>query len=207
MKMKQLLLLTLFLPVAWCHAQSDSPLGRYIGVSWNMNKPLSNGAFVSDFSTQGLQFIYRQGINEQFSIGGDLNYAVYKGYTPRKTYYGDSGALTTDYFNYVQSFGLTLTGDYLFSSDKKLIPFAGLGIGAAFADFKTYYNIYSKTDGSWGLLIRPQAGVMYRFGRSNNWGISVAAYFDYTTIKSSDFDFANFNSAGIRLAILFLNLE
>lgn len=193
--------------IAALAARGQSSMKRYIGVSWAINKPLSNTSYVSDVSNQGMQLTYREVINDRFAMGGDFNLSVYKGYTPRQTYYGDSGALTSDYFKYVQTIGLTLNGDYLFSSDKKLIPFLGLGLGASYNEFKTYYNIYSTTDSSWGVLVRPQAGAIYRIGKNGMWGVSAAAYFDYSSCKSTEFDYTNFTCVGIKLALVALNVE
>jgi hypothetical protein len=93
--------------------------------------------------------------------------------------------------------------DYLFLPvDKVAVPYAGLGLGLAYDKFAQYYNIYGGTGDSWGLMARPEAGVLVGFGSNSSWRIKLAAHYDYATNNNSDFGISGFSSVGVQFGIV-----
>src|SRR5689334_2996599 len=103
---------------------------RFFSVSYDVNQPLSNTDFIGNTSGKGFKLGYREIINEHFLIGVDFNSATFNDYAPRQTYVSETGAFTSDFYRYAYTYGLTLSGDYIFFPDKRFQPFAGLGVGA-----------------------------------------------------------------------------
>jgi outer membrane protein W len=157
-------------------------------------------------AVKGFQFGYHEKINDHFYMGVDFNNMIYSEHTPRQTYYSTTGDLTTDFYKYVVSYGGVLAGEYYFSPDKRLVPFVGLGVGANYNSYSLYYNIYSSKDDGWGVLVRPQAGVIFKLGQKQSWGIIAAVHYDYSTAKSTYFNYSNFNSLGLRVGIVVTKL-
>jgi hypothetical protein len=172
-------------------------------VNWSVNQPLSNRDFVSKTSFRGVRVGYRELINEKVAAGIDLNAYSYKGYEDRQTYVSNGGAITTDFFKYVTSYGATFVVEYYFLTESKIMPYAGLGIGAAHNKFDVFYNLYSTTQGSWGFLARPQVGAWMKLGQKSSWALHGSIQADIATTKSTDFDYHNFNTLGLQIGFVY----
>jgi hypothetical protein len=186
-------------------ASGQSIYERYFALSYDVNMPMSNTGFVTNTATRGFQVGFRKKISEKIYAGLDLNNATYTSHIPRQTYYSDAGALTTDFYNYVYSYGGTVAGDYYFSTEKKVMPFVGLGLGASYNTYTQYYNVFTNTDKAWGLLVRPQAGALFKLGKFESWGLITAVHFDYSTARSKDFRTNNFMNVGLRVGVMFFD--
>lgn len=174
-------------------------------VGWNFNTPLVNRDFIEKPSSRGARVGYRELIREQWAIGVDLTWATFDDYEPRQTYYNQNSTLTTDFTNYANNYGALLTADYYFFTERKVMPYAGLGAGLAYNSYKVYYNVYSGGDNSFGLMLRPQAGVWIKFNERKNWAFNAGVHFDYSTAKSSDLGYKNFLNAGFEIGVVFLD--
>jgi outer membrane protein W len=174
-------------------------------VGWNVNSPLVNKDFAGKSSTHGARVGYRERVREKLAVGIDLTWATYDDYIPRQTYVSTGSAITTDYVNYANNYGALLTGDYYFFTDKKVMPYVGLGAGIAYNNYKVYYNVYSTGDNAFGFLARPQAGVWIKFSEQRNWGLNAGVHFDFSTARSKDMGYTNFMNAGFELGLVFLD--
>jgi hypothetical protein len=174
-------------------------------VGWNVNSPLVNKDFAGKSSTHGARVGYRERIREKLAVGVDLTWATYDDYIPRQTYVSTGSAITTDYVNYANNYGALLTGDYYFFTDRKVMPYVGLGAGIAYNNYKVYYNVYSTGDNAFGFLARPQAGVWIKFSEQRNWGLNAGVHFDFSTARSKDMGYTNFMNAGFELGLVFLD--
>lgn len=173
--------------------------------SWDLNKPLSNDKFISNSSNTGTKFGFRKRLNEEDKlwVGGDFGWAVYKQYVPTQTYTVGTQSLTTDLYNYTYNYSLVANIDYFFLPMKGLfVPYAGLGIGGSYVKFAQYYNIYGTTGDSWGVMIRPEAGILLGFKESSPWRIKAAYHYDYSSNTNSDFNYKNFMNTGIQVGIV-----
>ncbi len=203
MKTKHILLVLFFCPVLLVQAQEN-----YFYITWNGNKPLSSTDYIDNFSGRGAKVGFRKfiGTERRFSAGVDFNWAQYDEYKPRQTFVNESGAITTDYFNYIYQYGLTVSGQYYFPLGEKetFFPYVGLGLGANRNEYNMYYNIYTDTDQVFGFLARPEAGILIRIGERRRMGIMAAVHYDYSTNKSDQFEYDNFSSVGVQLGVIML---
>jgi opacity protein-like surface antigen len=174
-------------------------------VSWSINQPLSNTDFVGNTSARGGRLGYRELINEKFAAGVDLNWATYDDYIDRQTYTSSTGAITTDFFKYVESYGATVVVDYYFLTEGKIMPYVGLGLGGAYNNFKLYYNIFSSGNGAWGLLARPQAGAWIKLGEHSSWAFHTSVQFDFATTRNTDLGYNNFSNVGFQIGLVRLD--
>lgn len=199
--MKKIILMLLFvLPMVAVHAQQN-----YFYISWDINKPTSSTDWISGTSSAGGKAGYRAFLNnEKISIGLDLNWGAYDQYEPTQTFESEHGAITTDYFNYIYTYGIAVSGQYNFTVGEgdRFFPYAGIGFGANHNEYVQYYNIYSDTDKQWGFLARPEAGIIIKLGRT--WGVLGAVHYDYSTNKSDFFDYKNFSALGFQIGAVFL---
>jgi opacity protein-like surface antigen len=178
---------------------------KYIYVNLDINTPLSNKGWLDKTSSRGLKFGYRKFITEKFSAGLDLGVANYSQYFPKETFEYPSGALTTDYFNYITSYTVTASGQYYFGGNDIFHPYAGIGLGAMNNQYTQYYNIYTDVDRSWGFLARPEAGVLVRISQRRSIGLMAAIHYDYATNQSDDNNYSNFTGFGVQVGVMFLD--
>jgi opacity protein-like surface antigen len=178
---------------------------KYFYANLDVNTPYSNKSWLGRTSTNGLKLGYRAFINERFSAGVDLGYASFDQYFPKRTFEYPSGALTTDYFNYITSYTLAASGQYNFKLNDLFYPYVGIGLGAANLEYAQYYNIYSEVERSWGFLARPEAGILVRVFKRKSIGLMGAVHYDYMTNKSENNDYSNFSSLGFQVGVMFMD--
>jgi hypothetical protein len=178
---------------------------KIMSISWDVNMPLSNREWIDETSVRGVRLSYRKLLDDKFMAGADFNWATYSTYVPTTTFVFNDGALTTDYFNYIYSYGLTISGDYILpiGNREHIIPFAGLGIGASMNGFTTYYNIYQDRENSWGFLVSPKIGACFPFGK--RIGAFASLHYDFSTSKAESLGYDNFSSMGVQVGIAFLS--
>jgi hypothetical protein len=181
---------------------------NYFYINWNGNIPLSSTEFIDNTSARGAKIGYRMffGRDRRFSAGVDFNWAQYDQYKPRETFVNESGAITTDYFNYIYQYGLTASSQYYFplGENDRFFPYVGLGLGANRNEYTVYYNIYTDADKAFGFLARPEAGILVRLGSRRKMGLMAAVHYDFSTNKSDALDYSNFSTVGFQLGIMML---
>ena len=177
---------------------------KYVYLNLNVLKPTSNTDWIEDVTASAGRIGYRGFIRPNFSAGLDLGWATYDQYKPPVTIENSTGAITTDYFNYIYSYTGVISGQYYFKEEgeDRLFPYAGLGLGAATNEYVLYYNIYDDTERSWGFLARPELGVLFRFSERSSLGIMAAVHYDYSTNKSEKFNYDNFSALGFQIGII-----
>lgn len=177
---------------------------KYFYLNLDGSKPLSNTDWIKDFSFAGGKIGYRGFIRPNFSAGLDLGWANFDQYEPTVTKQTGTGAITTDYFHYIYSYSAVVSGQYYFKheDEDRLFPYAGLGLGAVTNEYVLYYNIYEDTERSWGFLMRPELGVLFRFTERGSVGIMAAIHYDYATNKSEKFNYKNFSAFGFQIGLM-----
>lgn len=203
MKTKYILILVFLCTVVIAEAQEN-----YFYINWNGNVPLSSKEYIDNTSARGAKIGYRMffGRDRRFSAGVDFNWAQYDEYKPKETFENETGAITTDYFNYIYQYGLTVSSQYYFPLGEKeqFFPYVGLGLGANRNEYTVYYNIYTDVDKAYGFLTRPEAGILVRIGSRRKIGAMAAVHYDFSTNKSDAFDYSNFSTVGFQLGIMIL---
>ena len=185
--------------------KSGRDFDTFYFLSWDNNQPSSNTDFVSSASSLGSKFGFRKRLNnvDRLWAGADFGWAVYKEYFPYTTYTLGTRSLSTDLYDYVYSYNLGATMDYfIFPMERLVVPYGGLTIGAAYDKFTQYYNIYGSSGESWGLLLRPEAGVLIGFKENSSWRIKAAIHFDYSSNSNKDFGYKSFTNTGFQIGIV-----
>jgi hypothetical protein len=179
----------------------------YYTVSLDFNKPLSNTDWINSTSAFGLKIGYHRMLNAKFSLGGELNASTYKQYHPTETFYNDdgTGAVTTDYFNYIYAYGAVVSGRYHFTYDKLINPYVGVGLGVAYNKYTRYYNVYGDQNKAFGFLARPEAGMLIRFSQRRAVAGLLGVHYDYSTAKDKTNGYNSFSNLGINVGIVILD--
>ena len=194
----------IILILVWVSPLKAQYFDKTYSVAWDVNMPLNNKDYVNQVSARGFKLGYREMITEKVFGGVDFTNSTYTKHIPRQTYINGTNAITTDLYNYVYNYGLTLSFDYFFTTEKKLMPYAGLGVGASFMSYRQFYNVYSSLDESWGVLVRPQGGVLYKLKEDARWAFLAGIHYDYSSAKSKGFELDAFNNIGLQVGVIML---
>jgi hypothetical protein len=179
---------------------------KYFYLNLDINTPLSNTSWLGATSTRGLRVGYRHFITRSFSAGIDFGWASYNEYFPRQTFETSTGAVTTDYFNYLTSISVAASAQYNFKMKSEILyPYVGIGLGAMGNEYTTYYNVYTNQESSWGFLARPEAGVLIRFSKRRAIGAMAAVHYDYSTNQSENGGYSNFSAVGFQIGVMFMD--
>jgi hypothetical protein len=179
---------------------------KYFYINLDFNTPLSNTSWLGATSTRGVKGGYRHFITRSFSAGVDLSWASYNEYFPRQTFENSTGAVTTDYFNYLTSISVVASAQYNFKLKSEIVyPYVGIGLGAMSNEYTTYYNVYTNQESSWGFLSRPEAGVLIRFSKRRAIGAMAAVHYDYSTNQSENGGYSNFSAVGFQVGVMFMD--
>jgi len=197
--MRYILLMIVFFAASHLLAQE-----KYMYLSLDATKPLSNTAWIEDVSFSAGKLGYRGFIRPDFSAGLDIGWANFDQYEPTSTKQNPTGAITTDYFHYIYSYSAVVSAQYYFKpeDEDRFFPYAGLGLGANTNEYVLYYNIYEDAERSWGFLARPEIGILFRFTERSSLGIMAALHYDYSTNQSEKFNYGNFSSIGFQLGLI-----
>ncbi len=178
----------------------------YVYFNWDVNTPLTNKEWIDNTSLRGARAGFRKfiGVERKFSAGLDINWSYFDDYKPTETFQNPNGAITTDYFNNIFQMGAAVSSQYHFkvTNAEYLFPYVGLGLGAARNTYSVSYNIYKDEENSWGMLARPEAGILVRIGTRRKLGLMAAVHYDYSTAKSNDYGYNNFSTVGFQLGIM-----
>ena len=180
---------------------------NYFYAALDLSKPIANTSWVNDISTRGARIGYRAFLTEKVSAGVDIGWNLLDEYKPRETFQTGSGAITTDYFNYIYSYSFAVSGQYNFKMGdrEKIRPYTGLGLGVSNQEYVKYYNFYSEADKSWGFLMRPEAGIMVKLSERRSVGAIAAIHYDYSTNRMKNFDYKGFSALGFQIGLVIIN--
>ena len=201
--MKRLLIILFALATVTAMAQP-----KYFYLALDYNAPMSNKNWIGDGSAKGIRLGYRAFVSDRFSAGIDVGSYAVNDYKPTTTIENESGAITTDYFNYVYAYTAVLSGQYNFlvGDGDMIFPYGGLGVGANYNEYVQYYNIYNNAAKAFGFLVRPEAGVLVRFGTRRSLGAMAAVHYDFSTNQTQEFNYKNFTTLGFQVGLIFMDL-
>ena len=174
--------------------------GFYLG--WNTLKPLTDKTFIDKTSSAGVKVGYTRFLNDRFGFGIEGSYNTLNDYIPRQTYEYPGGAITTDIYNYLYYFSLVANAQYYFMQGERFTPYASLGMGIAFSEYRIFYNVYEDADNRQSFVARPEVGTFFRIKEYSAWGIKTSISYDYTTNKSQYFDVDNFSGINFLVGII-----
>jgi hypothetical protein len=197
-------LLVLLTANASLHAQKNGAGQAFheLGyLSWDISSPKSD--FVKKTSLSGGTFGFRKMLkNKKVSIGADFSWNSYYEYAPTATYQLKDGAVTTDLYKYLYTSIPTINAHYYFGGGGDIHPYAGLALGAAYADEQLYYNTFVTEDTQWGFLVRPEVGALIKVNPQTGWGILAAVRYSYSTNKQTEFKIDNLQAIGFQLGVV-----
>lgn len=183
------------------HAAAQSRSDNMVALSWEVSFPTNND-FLKETSWAGGRIEFRHFLKPNFSIGLGLSWNAFDEYIPTKTYknIGGNTAVTTDMVRQIYTVPMTALAHYYFTvSNKNIKPYAGLGLGAQYAEQNAFFNVYEVGDNNWGFVVRPEIGSLFRIG--SNAHILFAGSYNISTNKNDAFDISSLKQFALNLGI------
>jgi outer membrane protein W len=170
-------------------------------ISWEVAIP-NNSNYVSKTSFTNGRLEYRHLYNDQFALGASIGWNSFNEKVDRQLYETPDGsnAVFTDVVRQVYKLPISFNGYYYFGASDTFRPYAGLGLGANYAQQEAYFNVFVVEDKNWGFLVRPELGAQYMFSR--DFGMTAYVAYNYASNSSEFFDSNNLAHIGIGLGVL-----
>ncbi len=101
---------------------------------------------------------------------------------PRQTLdLGNGSALTVNQKHSVFQLPFGVTSRYTWLTDSVFQPYAGLKLGANYAELSSYYYVVKQYNDTWGFYLSPEIGVSIFPRPDYRFGFHVALYYSYAT--------------------------
>ena len=185
-------------------ADADAQMGKrhYVNGGWQFNGTLKNEVAES---AQGYGAYIEGGyyVTPMLAIGGFASFTSNDQYYPKQTYtFADKSALTTDLNKsiYQVPFGSTIRLRFARSMFQ---PYIEAKIGTEYSTQSTYMSTFVSRDDNWGFYISPEIGMTVYPFQKDDFGFQLAAYYSYSTNKSTTYNLKGIDNIGFKLGIAF----
>ena len=176
----------------------------YANIDWQYNFPLSNN-FADKSSGWGMNFEGGYFLTDNFALGAFLNYHSNHEYFGRQTLpVGEGGSLNTDQQHTAFLLPFGLASRYVWNRGGAFQPYAGVKLGAEYAQLKSTFNVFEANKDTWGFYVSPEIGFnVYPWAYGP--GLHFAAYYSYGTNKGDLFTYSvdGLSNFGLRVGIAF----
>lgn len=137
---------------------------------------------------------------DQLSVGLQAGFQDFYHKKDRAVYNEDGSDISAVITHSVQTMPLMLKGQYRFTTEGRIQPFAGLGVGANLVQYRKFYGQFSENNTKIGLAAQPELGVSIPVGRGNT-ALQVAGGYNLMPYKFGDAD--GLNSTYLKAGITF----
>ena len=203
--MKKILYISLLFLSTWVSAQTTGGnitlLDRDMFIlNWEIAIP-TNSDYLSKTSFTNGRIEYRHLITNQFAWGVSLGWNSFDEKVDQQLYEAEDGsaAVFTDVVRQVYQVPFSANGYYYFGSSDIFRPYAGIGLGANYAEQEAYFNVFVIRDSNWGFYARPEIGAQYFL--NSGFGFIGYVSYNYATNSSDFFDVDSLSHVGIGLGV------
>jgi outer membrane protein W len=154
----------------------------------------------NDASLRGWSGAVLYGATDQLSVGLQAGFQDFYQKNDRQVLHEDGSDISAVVTHSVQTMPIMLKGQYKFTTEGRVQPFAGLGIGGNLIQYRKFYGQFSENDTKFGFAAQPEVGVHIPVGRGTT-GLQVAAGYNLMPYKYGDAD--GLNGAFIKAGISF----
>ena len=198
-----MLVMIAFLGVQTAFAQVRSPLS--VNFDYSIAQPLGSLKDYTDkTSFRGWRVGLQYQLNDQLAIGLRTGYQEFYEKLPRAVYPVKGGEISAVQTRTLQVVPVLATVQYqLTKPDKVVIPYVGLGLGAANMEYNKYWGEFTDKTTSWQFMATPEVGINIPFGVGSPLLFNASVQYTYSPYKQAEitnYNLVQFN-AGLRLHI------
>ena len=177
----------------------------YFNIDWQVNMPLGK-SFADKTSGWGMNFEGGYFVTPEVAVGAFISFHTNLEKISRTTLALNSGSsLTAVQEHAVFQLPFGVTARYQWLPDSVVQPYAGLKLGAEFAQFSSYYSVVKSYTDTWGFFLSPELGVSIFPRPDYRVGFHVAVYYSYATNHGRVLSYSadGLNNFGIRVGVSF----
>lgn len=154
----------------------------------------------NDASLRGWSGAVLYGATDQLSVGLQAGFQDFYQKNDRAVFNEEGSDISAVITHSVQTIPILLKGQYRFTTEGRIQPFAGLGIGANLVQYRKFYGQFSENNTGFGFAAQPELGVSIPVGRGNT-ALQVAGGYNFMPYKYGDAD--GLNSTYLKAGITF----
>ena len=177
----------------------------YINVDWQVGVPLGS-SLADKASGWGMNFEGGYFVTPAITVGPFISYQTNIESIGRQTLQlGSGAAMTTAQKHTLFELPFGVVGRYNFLKGSVFQPYAGLRIGADYAEMSSYYYTIQQYQDTWGVYLSPEIGVSIFPSPAQRFGFHVALFYSYAS-NNDDlliYTMNNINRFGVRVGISF----
>ena len=153
----------------------------YLNVDWQVTVPLGS-AFADKASGWGMNFEGGYFVTPEITVGAFISYQTNIESIGRQTLQlGSGAAMTTAQKHTLFELPFGVVGRYNFLKGSVFQPYAGLRIGADYAEMSSYYYTIQQYQDTWGVYLSPEIGVSIFPSPAQRFGFHVALFYSYAS--------------------------
>ena len=184
--------------------EANAQMGKrmYVNGGWQMNGTVAND-YVQNFQAFGAYLEGGYYVTPMVAVGGFASFGTNNAYVPKQTYQlDDKAAITTDLDRsiYQVPFGATMRVRFMRTEFQ---PYFEAKVGAEYSTQSTYMSTFVSRKDNWGFYISPEVGMTVYPFQNEDFGFQLAAYYSYSTNKSTAYNLKGINNLGFKLGIAF----
>ena len=145
-------------------------------------------------------------VTPEITVGAFISYQTNIESISRQTLQlGSGAAMTTAQKHTLFELPFGVVGRYNFLKGSVFQPYAGLRIGADYAEMSSYYYTIQQYQDTWGVYLSPEIGVSIFPSPAQRFGFHVALFYSYAS-NNDDlliYTMNNINRFGVRVGISF----
>ena len=155
-----------------------SQTASHISIQYDMSFGTGDlGDYISAPSFRGASAQYRYAVTDNILVGIDAAWNVFYEKKDYDSYTSGTMTLTGVQYRYQNEVPLLVSADYVFTPDKNLQPYIGLGIGTIYSERTTEMGIWYVEENPWQFAMKPEVGLMYKM----SFGSALKLGFKYNT--------------------------
>lgn len=139
------------------------------------------GDYISKASFRGFSVQFRRALKPSLHVGIDAAWNVFFEEKEYDSYTFGTRTISGKQWRYQNEIPILASVDYFFQSDKKLLPYAGLGIGTMYTERATDMNLYYVEYNPWHFALKPELGLLYNLSQGSSLKFSVRYYTGFKT--------------------------
>lgn len=176
----------------------------YANIDWQVNSPISND-FANKISGWGMNFDGGYFVTDNIGLGLFLSFSNNYEYFSLRQLPTANGIVSTDQQHSLFQLPFGATFRYQWLRGNTFQPYVAAKLGAEYADFCSYYNVFEKSQNTWGFYGSPEVGINI-FPWSYGLGLHIAAYYSVSTNSSKkifNYSTSSLNNFGFRIGVSF----
>ena len=154
--------------------------GNFV-ISYPISFPMGDlKDYIGATSFRGISLEFNKRQKPNLDIGLEASWHTFYERQDSKPYTSETATITGVQYRYTNAVPLLAQAKWLkATSNKKTLPYLGLGIGTTYVERATDFGLYRLTNDAWQFCLRPEIGVQVQAGYGASFMLGVKYYANF----------------------------